>query len=92
MGVYIKGMKIPKDEPLRIVLNPSGQLIVDNGTWFKVYETVEIPQHGDLIGRDKLKKRFCVHCDDYKKCQEPCFDLKLIDSVDVIIPAEEGER
>ena len=56
MGVYIKGMKMPKDEPIRIVLNPNGQLFVDHGVHFTEYEAVELPPHGRLIDRDALNK------------------------------------
>lgn len=56
MSVMIKGMKMPKDKPSRIVLNPNGQLFVDHGTWYKEYEAVEIPPHGRLIDADALIK------------------------------------
>lgn len=39
----------------------------------------------DYIDRDKLKKRFCSHCESYcvpTGCTEgKCFDLKIIDSI-----------
>ena len=54
MSVLIKGMKMPKEQPMRIVLNPNGQLFVDHGTRFTEYEAVELPPHGELIERDKL--------------------------------------
>ena len=57
------------------------------------YQHIEIPTpHGDLIDRDLLIKSFCGHCDDYKKCKEPCYDLKLIMNRDAVIPAEEAEH
>lgn len=43
MSILIKNMEMPKDKPLRIVLNPNGQLFVDCGTWFKEYKAIEIP-------------------------------------------------
>lgn len=52
--ILIFGMKMPTDEPLRIVLNPNGQLFVDHGVTFTEYEAVELPEHGDLIDRDAL--------------------------------------
>ena len=54
MSVLIKGMEMPKDKPLRIVLNPNGQLFVDHSTWYTEYEAVEIPPHGRLIDADAI--------------------------------------
>ena len=54
--ILIRGMELPKNEPLRIVLNPNGQLFVDHGVTFTEYEAVELPEHGDLIDRDALPK------------------------------------
>ena len=55
MSVIVKGMKMPKDEPIRIVLNPNGQLFVDHGVHFTEYEAVELPPHGRLIDADALR-------------------------------------
>ena len=52
--ILIRGMELPKNEPLRIVLNPNGQLFVDHGVTFTEYEAVELPEHGDLIDRDAV--------------------------------------
>lgn len=54
MSVLIKGMEMPKDKPLRIVLNHNGQLFVDHSTWYTEYEAVEIPPHGRLIDADAI--------------------------------------
>lgn len=35
----------------------------------------------DLISREKLKRKFCGHCEDYGKCEEECFDLRIINSM-----------
>ena len=93
MGVYIKGMEMPKDKPIRIVLNPNGQLFVDHGVHFTEYEAVELPSHGDLIDRDALNDminrsypmtdRVDVH-NGYAICQE------LIKMLPIIIEAEGG--
>lgn len=39
----------------------------------------------DLISREKLKRKFCGHCEDYGNCKEQCFDMRIIDSM----PTEE---
>lgn len=62
MSVIVKGLKMPEDKPIRIVLNPNGQLFVDHGVHFTEYEAVELPPHGRLIDADALAadlKRQC---------------------------------
>ena len=54
--ILIFGMKMPENEPLRLVLNPNGQLFVDHGVTFTEYKAIELPEHGDLIDRDALIK------------------------------------
>lgn len=56
MSILIKGMEMPKDQPLRIVLNPNGQLFVDHSDHFTEYEAVELPPHGRLIDADEFEK------------------------------------
>lgn len=56
--VLIKGMKMPKDKPIRIVLNPNGQLFVDHGVHFTEYEAVELPPHGRLIDADAMSEKY----------------------------------
>ena len=58
MSVIVKGMKMPKDKPIRIVLNPNGQLFVDHGVHFTEYEAVELPPHGRMGDLDKLEQMF----------------------------------
>lgn len=56
MSVIVKGMEMPKDKPIRIVLNPNGQLFVDHGVHFTEYEAVELPPHGDLVDRSEMRE------------------------------------
>lgn len=35
----------------------------------------------DLISREKLKRKFCGHCEDYGNCKEECFDVRIINSM-----------
>ena len=40
-----------------------------------------------LIDADRLKRKFCGHCEDNGKCQEEfCFDLNIIDSMPTVEP------
>ena len=96
--ILIFGMKMPKNEPLRLVLNPNGQLFVDHGVTFTEYEAVELPEHGDLIERDALKHKFCAHCDGYEydtgACadgDQDCMDAKIIMNAPAIVPSNKEE-
>lgn len=58
----------------------------------------ELQPHGDLIDRDRLKHKFCTHCDGYEydtnSCvdgDQDCMDARLIMNAPVIVPAEKGE-
>ena len=63
MSILIKGMKMPKDKPIRIVLNPNGQLFIDHGVHFTEYETVELQPHGRLIDAEELSDRLVALAD-----------------------------
>ena len=97
--ILIRGMELPKNEPLRIVLNPNGQLFVDHGVTFTEYEAVELPEHGDLIDRDAFdadaRKRYCSACDNYNgtKCRACWVDDMLGDVADfeTVIPSNKEE-
>ena len=54
MGVYIKGMEIPKNEPLLVKINPDGSVSTTAKNGYKKYEAVTVQAHGDLIDRDNL--------------------------------------
>ena len=43
--------------------------------------TRQVKQMARYIDADRLKKRFCGHCEERKTCREECFDLKIIDSI-----------
>lgn len=99
MSVLIKGMKMPTDQRARIVLHPNGQLFVDHGTWFTEYEAIELPDHGDLIDRDKVvawladwSKQLIEtygENDEYVNCLSEV--LERLGCDDVVIPAERSE-
>lgn len=57
-GIYIKGMEMPTDERVRVVIYQNGQVFVDHGTWFSEYEAISVPPHGRLIDADALHKLF----------------------------------
>lgn len=85
MSILIKGLKMPKDKPLRIVLNPNGQLFVDHGTTFTECEAVELPDHGDLVERD-IVWRDMVQTESFQEAQNAIWKAP------VVIPAERIEE
>lgn len=55
MSVLIKGMEMPKNEPLLVKINPDGTV---STTWknnYKKYKAIPVPDHGDLIDRDAVR-------------------------------------
>lgn len=84
MSILIKDLKMPKDKPLLIVLNPNGQLFVTHETWFTKHEALELPDHGDLIDRDAL-------CIRGGRNSGKMFFAELLKDAPVIIPAERSE-
>ena len=56
MSILIKNIKMPEDQPLRMILYPNGQLFVDHGIHFTEYEAIAISSHEDLIENKPLKK------------------------------------
>ena len=100
-SILIKGMKMPIGQPVRIVLNPNGQLFVDHGTWFTEYEAIELHDHGDLIDRNMLIGGFAdwyiqespMYLGDNNTIAETIGDaMKAIEDAPVVIPAERSEE
>ena len=88
MGVYIKGMKMPKGEPLLVKINPDGTVSTTARNNYKKYEAVELPPHGDLIDYNFCLKNYeLLHDDD----GNPVYAVRMrdINAAPVIIEAEE---
>lgn len=104
MGVYIKGMEMPKDEYsyTEIQIWGDGKVCTREGIKLILGKSaIEVPDHGDLIDRDDLWKETTVF---YKRREEDAsmtgdrairvdWDdaLDFIKSASVIIPAEKAE-
>ena len=58
MGIYIKGMEMPKDdEILCIDIHPDGKVCIDLDLRCKqVASAAPVPEHGDLIDRDEMRE------------------------------------
>ena len=91
--ILIFGMKMPTDEPLRLVLNPNGQLFVDHGVTFTEYEAIELPEHGDLIDRDAFREEneYYLHREFINPKYEDTLD-DLLKDAPIIVPSNKEEK
>lgn len=101
MGVYIKGMEMPKPKLMAtvyhayVLVSPNGHasIVVDNedGLNSTAYPLVPVPPHGRCIDADALKSKgfYTTVCYTGKMPYE--YTAMLIDDAPTIIPAEEGE-
>lgn len=86
MSVYIKGLEMPKNKPICIIIDPVGQarrydLNNDKYADDELFEAVPVPSHGRLGDldaveaeiREKTNEQFCVN---------------IVHAAPTIIPAE----
>lgn len=60
MGIYIKGMDMPKaGELLQVAENVDGTIFVRETTHGEWHQVVEVPKHGRLIDAYKLMDDIC---------------------------------
>ena len=90
--ILIRGMEMPENEPLRLVLNPNGQLFVDHGVTFTEYEAIELPEHGDLIDRDAFREEneYYLHREFINPKYEDTLD-DLLKAAPIIVPSNKEE-
>ena len=77
MGVYIKGLKMPKEGFVEVLIRDDGTVQqtgqsyrLDGTDYYTpyvgempvVYKAVPVPPHGRLIDADALKEAFCDNC------------------------------
>lgn len=86
MGVYIKGMEMPKDgELLCINIHPDGKVCINlDLECEKVGEAVPVPEHGRLIDADALLDDLLFPSKQFEQGMR-----ELIGDAPTIIPAEE---
>ena len=89
MGVYIKGMEMPKDGVYWCEIGVAGDIatITIHGEDRKSFHLVPVPPHGDLIDRDVLKEN-CMKEDSF--LAELLF--RKVSNAPTIIQAEGGAR
>ena len=101
MGVYIKGMEMPKGKPICIIIDPVGQarrydLNDDKYTGDELFEAIPVPPHGRLGDLDALLgeiNKICDRRDAGIISDLACLQqlLSAVRHAPTIIPAEEGE-
>ena len=97
MGLYVKGMEMPKDGCWKTVrIYPDGTCAVPNWqgdcTLIKGAQAISVPPHGDLIEREAicLTDFEIAMCNgDYKELVKML--LEKIESAPTIVPAEDGK-
>ena len=100
MGVYIKGMEMPKNcgECLFAKLNPTGENLICNYMLSRVSweekpfdcPLVPILPHGDLIDADMIREDWLENGKNEYVYDTNAF-LSSIDDAPIIIPAEESD-
>ena len=101
MGVYIKGMEMPKDYSVIVKIFPDGRVgTIPYVQWFKVeliegVQAVPVPPHGKLGDLDALINKIGENVDkakdrsyDWWYACTVAYDFAL--AAPTIIPAEEG--
>ena len=93
MGVYIKGMEMPKDGVYWCEIGVADDIamITIHGEDRKSFPLVPVPPHGrlgDLDEIERYKERLVVDADKIKKGIRYVVDTKYIKEAPTIIPAE----
>lgn len=88
MSILIKGLKMPNDgEFLDLVITADGIVRAYDQENEKIAEAVELPDHGDLIDRDKQIERAWR-----LKLDARGLITKLLNTATVIVPAERNNN
>ena len=96
MGVYIKGIEMPKGaDEHRLIIRANGQVIIDKKTYWEEAEAVPVPPHGRCIDADAYESLLRGLGDrNYRREKGTiCGAIKFLHPhyAPTIIPAEEGE-
>ena len=84
-GVYIKGMEMPKNEPMLVKINPDGSVSTTAKNNYRKYEAIPVPEHGDLIDRDALMEH--LGDSEYKGAVK-----RVLIQAPTIIPADHADK
>ena len=93
--ILIRGMEMPIEQPVTLILDPSGRVWLPDVKSSKEYMAKELPPHGDLIDRDALMEigsDLWVVYDDNGVDEAFGFSNEVILNAPVVVPEErEGE-
>jgi hypothetical protein len=90
MSILLKGLKMPEgDNAVVVVIHSNGTVDRPNWQWdctlIKGAEAISIPDHGDLIDRDKFvaekREQFCADCRKRKSTKTGLFVYEIGDCV-----------
>ena len=70
MGIYIKGMEMPKDKPLIIKINPDGAVSSTFDNDYRKYEAFSVSSHSRLIDADALMLKILDYIEEYSELDE----------------------
>jgi hypothetical protein len=92
--ILIRGMELPKNEPLLVKINPDGSVSTTAKNGYKKYEAVQVLPHGRLVDalyiRDGIIQKWMDMAGDsnmYKCGMEDAYEV--IRNAPTIIPASE---
>lgn len=88
MGVYIKGMEMPKDKPLIIKINPDGAVSSTFDNDYRKYAAIPVPPHGRLIDTDAVS----LEGGPYEYDEWCKWALEQYQDAPTVIPASKGDK
>ena len=95
MGVYIKGLQMPKNMKFKAVVYLSAETAYVHtdemgGGVFETCKAFSVPDHGDLIDRDELMKHGVYMPQDGGYL--PLVYMSYVKGAKAVIPAERSEE
>ena len=94
MSVLIMGLKMQKEETLKIAIRDgTASVYLDEGK-ADYYSVIELPDHGDLVDRDVVERLAVEIWMRNSNGDDAMQELihKLREEVPVVIPAERSEK
>ena len=93
--ILIRGMEMPVEQPVTLILDPSGRVWLPDIETSKEYMASELPPHGDLVDatqyRDEFMDGVYNMCADDPDNNRANVIIDLYDCAPVIVPAERRE-
>jgi len=93
--ILIRGMKMPKNEPMLVKINPDGSVSTTAKNNYRKYEAIPVPPHGRLIDADELRSEYKEPMDWLDRTQVTYHVTGIwasIDAAPTVITASGGEQ